>query len=140
MFVSRWVFWLDIQQGGRIERVSIDGRGREVITRNLGTCVQAMTLDFNSFTIFWTNRCSRRLESVRMDGTRLASSISISLSSLTTAGISIFGDHLYWSDSSARTLRRVNWTSGEEVMDISQQYATLFGGVELVHPKKQPQG
>lgn len=125
---------------GRIERVSIDGQGREIIVNNLGTCVQAMTLDFASFTIFWTNRCTRRLESVRMDGIRLASSVSISLSSLTANGVSLLGDYLYWSDSSSLTLRRVNRTSGEPVMEVSQRYLTFFGGVEVVHPSKQPEG
>lgn len=128
------------RERGRIERISIDGQGREVIVGNFGTCVQAMTLDFESFTIFWTDRCTLQLESIRMDGSRLASSVSIQLNSLTTAGISIFNDYLYWSDSSSRTLRRVNRTSGELVMEVSQQFLTFFGGVDVVHPSKQPQG
>lgn len=127
-------------EGGAIERIGIDGRGRETVMDDLGSCVDAMTIDFSSFTIFWLDRCTFTLESIRMDGVRISSSISIVLSSLTSVGISVFGDFIVWSDSFNRNVRGVNRTLGNSVIEVSQTLPTVFGGVEVVHPDKQPSG
>ena len=127
-------------EGGVIERIGIDGRGREIIQSSLGLCVNAMTIDFSSFTIFWLDGCTFTLESVRMDGVRTTSSISIVLSSLSSVGISVYKDFIVWSDSFNRNVRGVNTTVGNAVIDVSQTLLTVFGGVEVVHPDKQPNG
>ena len=76
-----------------------------------------------------------------MDGVRTASSLSISLSSLLSSGLSIYQDYIYWADTQVRTLRAVNRTTGTPVLQVSQRFSrTTFGGVEVVHPSKQPAG
>lgn len=127
-------------EGEAIERIGIDGRGRETIRSSLGPCVDAMTIDFSSFTLFWLDRCSFTLESIRMDGVRTSSSILIVLSSLSSVGISVFGDFIVWSDSFNGNVRGVNRTVGNAVIEVSQTMVTIFGGVEVVHPDKQPTG
>lgn len=125
-----------------IERIGVNGLGREVIkiNSNLGTCVEAMTLDFPTFTIFYIDRCSIRVMSIRMNGVRTSSSLSLSLPSLVSKGVSVFEDFVYWTDSSTFSVRGVNRTVGEPVVQVSRTIRTLFGGVEVVHPKKQPLG
>lgn len=115
--------------------------GREIVKSNLGACVDAMTLDFPTFTIFYLDRCTISLKSVRIDGIRTSSSLSLSFSSLTSLGISIYEDFVYWTDSSTSSLRRVNWTTtGAPAVEVTQPIRSLFGGVEVVHPNKQPFG
>lgn len=124
-----------------IERIGVDGRGRDVIRHTRNTCIDAMTLDFSSFSIFWLDRCASRLQSVRVDGILAASSISISFPAVTASGMSVYEDYVYWPDSSTKSLRRVNHTAGEPVVQVSQTFLpTVFGGVEVVHPSKQPYG
>lgn len=123
-----------------IERIGVNGQGREVIKSNLGTCVDAMTLDFPTFTIFYIDRCSFKVKSIRMDGVRTSSSLSLSLSSLISKGISVYEDFVYWTDTSTFSVRGVNWTIGEPVVQVTETIRTFFGGVEVVHPKKQPLG
>ncbi len=134
----RWIFWLDTT--GSIERVGVDGRAREVIRSGLGaSCIQALTLDFASFTIYWTNRCSFSLESVRMDGNRAYTSVT--LGTLSSIGVSLFNDFLYWTDSFNQGLYRVNRTAGTPATRvIGRRIDGIFGGVEVVHPSKQPEG
>lgn len=135
----RWVFWVDHNRQ-TIERIGVNGRGREIIKSiaNLGSCVEAMTLDFPTFTIFYIDRCSIKVMSVRMDGVRTSSSLSLSLQSLISKGVSVFQDFIYWTDSSTFSVRGVNRTTGDPVVKVSPTIRTLFGGVEVVHPKKQP--
>lgn len=131
------MFWTDIGRG-TIERVGVDGRGREIIREGLGTCVQTMTLDYASFTIYWIDKCLRTLESVMMDGVHTSNSVPIG--SVFTDGISILGDYLYWADTFSRSVRRLNRITGTPVVQVSQPKSGLFGGIEVVHPSKQPNG
>ena len=143
LFLYRWVFWSDTQRQ-TIERVGVDGQGREVIRNGLGRCVKAISLDYILYTIFWTDTCIFRVESVRMDGNRTSNSVLVPLSSLNSGGITILDDYLYWTDSSSSQqnaiIRRVNKTRGEPVVQISYGLNALLGGIEIVHPSKQPDG
>jgi hypothetical protein len=124
-----------------IERIGVNGMGREVVKSRVGSCVKALTLDFSTFTIFYLDSCTLQLISIRMDGVRTSSTISIALSSLTSSGLSVYQDFIYWTDSTTRTLRRANRTTeGATVEEIVRTEPTLFGGVEVVHPDKQPFG
>lgn len=127
-------------QRGTIERVKANGEGKEAIREGLRSCARGLTIDVPTFTIYWTNRCTSTVESMRIDGVRTASSLTVRLNSINTNGLTMLGGFLYWADSSSQALRRVNTTSGSPVMEVSQTYPTVFGGVAAVHPSKQPPG
>ena len=139
-FFCRWVFWVD-KRTETIERIGVNGMGREIIKSNIGTCVEAMTMDFPSFTIFYLDDCTLNLKSVRMDGVRTSSSLFLPLTSLISTGISVYEDFIYWADSSTFSVRRVNRTIPRpQVVDVNYRVRSLLGGVEVVHPVKQPFG
>lgn len=136
----RWVFWTDTERG-TIERVGVDGNGREVIRSDLGTCIDALTLDYDTFTIFWISRCTFIIESVNMNGKRMSNSVRISTTLRPLGGISIFGDYLYWTESGIpSTVNRVNKVNGTPVVQVSGGNVGLYSGIEVVHPDKQPNG
>ena len=78
-----------------------------------------------------------------MDGNHTSNSVLVPLTSLNSGGITILDDYLYWTDSSSQQnaiIRRVNKTRGEPVVQISYGLKALLGGIEIVHPSKQPEG
>ena len=135
----RWIFWLDSSRG-TIERVGVNGQVREVIRENLApSCAQVLTLDFSSFTIFWANRCDQTIDSVRMDGSRISSTVTIG-TGLSSTGLSIFDGFLYWANSVSGSLIRANRTTGQPLEEVSFLSRIFLGGVEIVHPEKQLEG
>lgn len=134
------MFWVD-RERQTIERIGVNGAGREVVKGSLGSCVEPMTLDFPTFTIFYLDRCSISVKSVRMDGVRTSSSLTLSLGSLISSGISVYEDFIYWTDSSTFSIRGVNRTIiGAPLVEVIRPLPSLFGGIEVVHPDKQPPG
>ena len=136
----RWVFWVD-KRRETIERVGVNGMGREIIKSNIGTCVEAMAMDFHSLTIFYLDDCTLNFKFITMDGSRTSSSLFLPLTSLISTGISVYEDFIYWADSSTFSVRRVNWTIPRaQVVNVNHPIRSLLGGVEVVHPDKQPFG
>ena len=134
-FYLSWLFWTD--SGTRtIERVGIDGKGREIIKDNLGQCVEALTIDFVTQHLFWVDNCNFRLESTHIGGGEIIE-IQIQFSNIFTQGISTFGDYLFLTESTI--IKSLNKTSGENLGTVSI-HSGLIAGMEVVHPSKQPDG
>ena len=125
-------------------RIGVDGRGRATIKSHTGECVQALAVDFVTQSVFWVDSCSYTLESIHIDGHQTSNIVQVRLpSGLRSEGISIFNNYLYWTESglSGATIKRLDRVIGEPVVEeVSQVYHSIIGGVEVVHPSKQPDG
>lgn len=134
----RWIFWYD-SANGVIERVGVDGQGRAIIKENLSsTCIQVITLEYASSTIFWANTCTQQLESVRLDGMSLQDPISINLFS---SGMCVFEGFIYWTEARLpASMKRANVTTGAPIVQVSSNIFSLLGDLDIVHPIKQPNG
>ena len=116
----------------------MDGRGREVVNTAIRNCVQAITLDFITQSVYWVNTCLHRLESVRIDGADTSEVFKVQLSPLHSIGISIFENYLYWTATSRfNYIARLNRTSGATVTQVTNRVSAR--GIEVVHPSRQPE-
>lgn len=118
----------------------MDGEGRAIIKNNLATCVKALTIDFNSQSLFWVDNCNSRLESVRVDGQETSDFSRVQLvGSIFSGGISIFGNYLYWTESGIQgSIKILDRITGGPVVQVSTVLRGVVGGIEVVHPKMQP--
>lgn len=105
--------------------------------------MRALTIDFAAQKLFWVDGCNHRLESVHISGDQISSVFSVQLHvGFTSQGISIFNNYLYWQESGSlgTILKRMDRISAQTVEEVSMPLRGLFGGVEVVHPNKQPDG
>ncbi len=78
-----------------------------------------------------------------MNGTSVPNFNRIPLDSNNPLGLSLLGDNLYWIDISPQgaIVKRVS-RSGGPVISVSMAplQISIIGGMEVVHPSKQPDG
>lgn len=120
----------------------MDGQGRATIKANTGRCVEALTIDFVTQSVFWVDRCDFKLESIRIDGEQTSNFFQVHLGTIFSQGISIFDNYLYWTSNSglSATVKRLDSVTGQPVVEVTSSLRGLLGGIEVVHPSKQPDG
>ena len=105
-------------------------------------CIWPLTLDYSSYTIYWINYCTFRLESMSMDGSMEKQSLDVG-EVYFSSGITQFKDEIYWTQrrNTISSVLSVNKTHGEDVKLVFSGSSTLrLGGIEVVHPSRQPSG
>ena len=135
----RWLYWTDTATK-TIERAAITGDGREVIRQEpQDSCVYPLLLEYITHTIYWIDTCAFFLKSVRMDGSLSSNEVNIARNIQRSTGMTLLHDSLYWTEP--LDIYTTNITTGTPVHHLFQstQFQSL-GGIEVVHPDKQPNG
>ena len=94
---NRYIFWTDWGDVAKIERASMDGKDRTVLIDTGLQWPNAITLDYQTKTLYWADAFLDKIESSDTNGlfrTLLTDSDLI----LHPFAITIFNNTLYWSD------------------------------------------
>nr|CAD7443152.1 unnamed protein product [Timema bartmani] len=140
-----WMFWSDWnERHPKIERASLDGSDRFLLVdTNLGW-PNGIALDLNRNKIYWCDAKTDKIEVSNMDGSDRREMINDNVPHI--FGISLLGDHLYWTDWQRRSIERVDLTgeSREEIVDqlpnVMGLKAVRLGKVEGSNPCSRDNG
>lgn len=136
------MLYFTVVNSASIERVSLDGIGRDVLhNTSLGNTF-SLTLDIPSQTLFWLDTSLRRVESSNVDGsnrTTLEENTDPGSFAITVDGT---GNTLFYTvnprgPSSIRRLDAAGGTPSTEFATLSLRSAL---GIEFVDPLKQTLG
>ncbi len=112
-----WLFWSDwSEKKPKIERSDLDGANRYIIVEQDIGWPNGLALDLENKLLYWGDARTDKIERVTMDGKDRREILNRNLQHI--YGLTLLGDHLYWTDSDLRSLERVNKYSGEDRMHL----------------------
>ncbi|XP_077986726.1 low-density lipoprotein receptor-related protein 5-like [Glandiceps talaboti] len=94
------LFWSDNSNPSRIEACSLSGLRRRILTSQNVISPTAMTIDYAKDRLYWADSGRRTVESIDFDGKER----QIHISGPTVVGLTMYQDHLFWSNDRPQSL------------------------------------
>ncbi|XP_052873130.1 low-density lipoprotein receptor-related protein 6 [Anopheles cruzii] len=121
-----WMFWSDWgEKDPKIERASLDGTERVLIVSQNLFWPNGIALDVATRKIYWCDAKADKIEVANMDGSGRNTILSDNLPHV--FGLSLLGDHLYWTDWQRRSIDRAHKLTGTDRATIGENIAELMG-------------
>ncbi|XP_039745762.1 low-density lipoprotein receptor-related protein 6 [Pararge aegeria] len=121
-----WMFWSDWnEKKPKIERANLDGTNRILLVSEKLTWPNGIALDTAANKLYWGDARTHKIEVCNMDGTDRRELHSSDI--LHIFGLTLLGQHLYWTDMQRRTLDRINKNTGLERQAVVEQMANMMG-------------
>lgn len=139
------MFWTDWdKEAPRIEQASMSGDDRKVVLRidevtDGGAWPNGLTLDFVALRIYWIDARSDSVHTARYDGSDHREVLRGHETLSHPFAITLFGNHVYWTDWRTNSVIRCNKWNGSDVQ-IVQRAPTQPFDIQVFHPSRQPRG
>ena len=138
LFHCRWLYWTDLTSGS-LEMGSINGGDRESLITGL-FCVQALTIDYPTHTVYWADTCIYSFQSLSLSGDR--ETFSYPFSQIGTvffvSSMGKYAENLFWVEPSGIYMVERSGDGYRRVMSGSSTRRPL--SLQVVHPSQQPPG
>lgn len=130
------MYWTDWGNESRIERASMDGSNRQVLHNTNLVWPNALTIDYQSQTLYWADAYLDKIEQSSVDGTNR---ILLTSTGVSHAFSMVFHRNiLYVSDWNYSTLRVLNSTGWEVSALVQIDTCKRLYGIQIVDPERQP--
>ncbi|XP_053386538.1 low-density lipoprotein receptor-related protein 1-like isoform X2 [Mercenaria mercenaria] len=136
------LFWTDWDgHDPRIEKCSMSGEGRKVIHRispaEGGGWPNGLTVDFDFKRLYWIDARSESIHTVDYFGNNQRLILKSHKDMRHAFAITLFGNHVYWTDWSTNSVVRANKFNGSDVQIVQKSITQPFD-LQVIHPKRQP--
>ena len=140
MSQNRRLYWTDWGNVAKIERSSMDGKDRTVLINTNLVWPNAITLDYQTKTLYWADAALDKIESSDTDGLSRTLLTDSSLVGHPFA-ITIFNDTLYWSDWAHNLIRTAHISQPSNISAVSFDVLPADPmALHVVTEQRQPQG
>ena len=132
------MYWTDWGTPGKIERASMDGTSRVALHSTNLRWPNALTLDYNTQTLYWMDAFLDKLESSNADGSnrRLLSRTQIRH----PFGVTFYQNRLYWTDWQLNTVYSASVSRPTVVSVVRSGLRLDPMGISVVSVERQPAG
>ncbi|XP_073967481.1 low-density lipoprotein receptor-related protein 6-like [Choristoneura fumiferana] len=121
-----WMFWSDWnEKKPKIERSNLDGSGRILVVSEKLIWPNGIALDTVNNKLYWGDGRLRKIEVCDMDGSNRVELHNSDI--LHIFGLTLLGEHLYWSDIHRRTLDRIDVATGQSRQAVVEQMGNVMG-------------
>lgn len=135
------MFWTDWDKSNpRIERCSMAGEQRQLIVRVdllSGAWPNGLTLDYTMKRIYWTDARSDSIHTTDYEGQNHHLIIRDQENLSHPFSISVFENHVYWTDWRTNAVIRANKWNGSDITVIDRTSSQPFG-IQVLHSSRQP--
>lgn len=135
------LFWTDWDEGDpRVERCSMAGEFRTTIMqvdRVNGAWPNGLTLDYTTRRVYWIDARSDSIHSTNYDGKDHHLIIQDMETLSHPFGISLYENHVYWTDWRTNSVIRANKWNGSDIAVIQRTQSQPFG-IQILHSSRQP--
>ncbi len=104
--MAQWIYWGDVTSG-KIERIKIDGSGREVIISGL-SIPQGIYAHRRDNHLYWVDRGTDKIQRSNLDGTNVIDVVTSGLIDPQGLIVNLDIDKIYWIDGSTDNIKRCN--------------------------------
>jgi len=135
--MNNTLYMTDWGTSPRIEKMNLDGSGREtIVTQNL-MWPNTVTIDFTEPALYWADAWTDIIARGDLDGNNIVTLLR-GTNSYHPFGVTVFGDYLYWTDWSLTSVERISkLTPNSDRVRISAEQ-TRPCGIHIMHPSRQP--
>lgn len=134
------LFWTDWdERTPRIERCSMAGELRKIIFKVDsigGAWPNGLTLDYQNKRVYWIDAKSDSIHTINYDGDDHHLVIRDEATLSHPFGISLFENHIYWTDWRSNSVFRANKWNGSDVTLIQRTLTQPFG-IQILHSSRQ---
>lgn len=116
---------------------SVHGGELEVLIDDL-LCVESLTLDYTTHTLYWADMCEYTFQCLNMNGNRETHTYPFNQIVFFVSSIAKFGDDLYWVEPNGIHAMSRSGDNYRRVMEAGSSERPL--GLQIVHSSHQPQG
>ncbi|XP_070563429.1 low-density lipoprotein receptor-related protein 8-like [Ptychodera flava] len=131
-----FMYWTDWGRVAKIEKAGMNGCGRTTIIEEDVLWPNGLTMDYVGRRIFWVDGKLQLMASAGLDG---GNRVNIMVSSFLLKhpfSLSVFLDHVYWTDWETEKVFRANkFTGGEKTVIAQNLYSPM--GIVIYHSLKQ---
>ncbi|XP_014241482.1 low-density lipoprotein receptor-related protein 1 [Cimex lectularius] len=137
------LFWTDWDSKyPRIESCAMTGEHRKVIVKiqelyHGGAWPNGLTLDYDEMRVYWVDARSDSIHRVNYDGTGHHEVVRGHELLSHPFAITLFRDHVYWTDWRSNSVLRGPKEDGSEIMVVQRTLTQPFD-IQTVHPDRQP--
>lgn len=139
MLYSRHIYWTDWGTVAKIEKATLHGKNRTAIITKDVWWPNGLTIDFTLNRLYWIDAKLRRIETCDMNGHHRVLVRKLSFYSHPFA-ISVFEDHIYWTDWETGAVEVANKFTGKDRKHIIQMDTDRPLGVRIQHQALQQPG
>lgn len=136
------MFWTDWdKKSPRIECASMTGEDRRTlinIKELNGGWPNGLTLDYEQLKVYWIDADSDSIHAIDYNGNNHQPLLENIKSLGHPFSITLFEDHLYWTDWKTNSVSMANKNSTSEAREIQRSSNRLFD-IKVFHPSRQPQ-
>ena len=136
LFTIRWLYWTD-QTSGSLEMGSINGGERQSLITDR-PCLQALTIDYPTHTVYWADICLHEFQSLSLNGDRETVTYPFSQIVFFVSSMEKFASDLYWVEPSGIYVVERSGEGYRAVMSSSSSQRPI--SMQVVHPSQQPPG
>lgn len=137
------LFWTDWDKTEpRLERCSMAGEYRQTIVqveKLSGAWPNGLTLDYTLKRIYWIDARSDSIHTTDYNGNNHHLVISDQETLSHPFSITVFENHVYWTDWRTNSVIRVNKWNGSDLTVIDRTPSQPFG-IQILHSSRQPHG
>ncbi|XP_041365332.1 low-density lipoprotein receptor-related protein 4-like [Gigantopelta aegis] len=127
------MFWTDWGLHPKIERAYLDGTTRKlVIANNLGF-PNGLSIDYDARRLYWVDAKLDKIETSDLNG---KNRVTLIQQVPHPFGLTVFGDHIYWSDWQTEKIERASKHTGEDRQIIQTRLEGLMD-IHMVSPLRQ---
>ncbi|KAJ3607378.1 hypothetical protein NHX12_024429, partial [Muraenolepis orangiensis] len=128
------MFWSDWGQNPRIERADLDGAMRRVIVSTKLYWPNGLALDYTTRRVYFADAYLKYIDYCDYEGNGRQ---QVMVSDLHPHGMTVFEDHVYWSERyTSRVMRTNKFHGGNTSVLMNSVYQPM--GLAMRHPVKQP--
>ncbi|XP_078716677.1 prolow-density lipoprotein receptor-related protein 1-like isoform X3 [Lampetra fluviatilis] len=130
-----YLYWSDWGEHPHIGRMGMDGSNRSVVIDTKITWPNGLSLDYVNNRIYWADAREDYIQFADMDGANRHTVVSEDIPHI--FALSLFEDHVYWTDWETKTVNRAHKSTGA---DRTTLISTLHRPMDLhvYHPFRQP--
>ncbi|KAJ8919440.1 hypothetical protein NQ315_016538 [Exocentrus adspersus] len=129
------VFWTDWGPNPKIERSEMDGMNRKSVITESVFWPNGLTIDYTSNQIYWADAKHNVIEAAHFDGSNRRKVISKGLPH--PFAITIFEDHIFWTDWHTKSISSANKVTGAGLRTL-HSHLHFPMDIHSYHPQRQP--
>ncbi|XP_050708950.1 low-density lipoprotein receptor-related protein 4-like [Eriocheir sinensis] len=128
------LFWTDWGRPSKIERSYLDGSDRRSIIDRKSGWPNGLTIDYQMKRIFWNDAKVETIDSSDLNGENV---VTLIREVPHPFGLTLLGDHIYWSNWEKTTIERADKTSGQNRKMVRSRIEGIME-VKAVEANSQP--
>ncbi|XP_042909584.1 low-density lipoprotein receptor-related protein 4 [Parasteatoda tepidariorum] len=129
------LYWTDWGSRPRIEKAMLDGSERKAIVDTSLFWPNGLTIDYPSQRLYWADAKHHVIETSALDGSGRKRVIEKELPH--PFAITVFEDHLFWTDWQTKSIHRANKFTGRNATTLHTKLHFPMD-IIVVHPLRQP--